>query len=69
MPEPSLIAPPNCIQPMNQASTKSEIATRIKSIHFGLEQRIRSRERARTMAMLDHAEARERHRDHSMDND
>jgi hypothetical protein len=32
------------------------------------EQRIRNRERARTIAM-DHAEARDRHRDHSRDDD
>jgi hypothetical protein len=31
------------------------------------EQRIRNRERARTIAMVDHAEARDRHRDHSKD--
>jgi len=33
------------------------------------EQRIRNRERARTIAMVDHAEARDRHRDHSKDDD
>ena len=31
------------------------------------EQRIRNRERARTIAMVDHAEARDRHQDHSRD--
>jgi hypothetical protein len=33
------------------------------------EQRIRNRERARTIAMVDHAEARDRHRGHSKDDD
>jgi hypothetical protein len=33
------------------------------------EQRIRNQERARTIAMIDHAEARDRHRDHSRDYD
>jgi hypothetical protein len=33
------------------------------------EQRIRNRERARTIAIIDHAEARDRHRDHSRDYD
>jgi hypothetical protein len=33
------------------------------------EQRIRNRERARTIAMVDHAEARDRHRDHFRDSD
>lgn len=33
------------------------------------EQRIRNQERARTIAMLDHAEAQDRHRDHSKDDD
>jgi len=33
------------------------------------EQCIRRRERARIIAMLDHAEARDRHRDHSRDDD
>ena len=38
-------------------------------IHALREQCIRRRERARTIAMLDHAEARDRHRDHSRDDD